>query len=63
MDLTKIYGLDGLKPKNKGHANFYECCDLTKKVCLIYIEKVDYKTRCIIVSQFLVLDFLNTDIH
>ena len=20
-----------LKPKNKGHANFYECCDLTKK--------------------------------
>ena len=24
----------GLKPKNKGHANFYECCDLTKKVYL-----------------------------
>ena len=23
-----------LKPKNKGHANFYECCDLTKKVYL-----------------------------
>ena len=27
----------GLKPKNNGHANFYECCDLTKKVYLIYI--------------------------
>ena len=27
----------GLKPKNKGHANFYECCDLTKKVYLTYI--------------------------
>ena len=25
----------GLRPKNKDHANFYECCDLTKKVCLI----------------------------
>ena len=24
----------GLKPKNKGHANFYECCDLTEKVYL-----------------------------
>lgn len=22
---------------NKGHANFYECCDLTKKVYLILI--------------------------
>ena len=25
----------GLKPKSKGHANFYECCDLTKKVYLM----------------------------
>ena len=24
----------GLKPKNKGHANFYEYCDLTEKVYL-----------------------------
>ena len=23
-----------LKPKNKGHTYFYECCDLTKKVYL-----------------------------
>ena len=25
----------GLKPKNKGHTNFYECCDLTKKIYLV----------------------------
>ena len=30
---TKIF-LSSLKPKNKGHTNFYECCDLTKKVYL-----------------------------
>ena len=30
----KIYQLMGLKPKNKGHINFYECCYLTKKVYL-----------------------------
>ena len=33
----------GLKPKNKGHMNFYECCDLTEKVYLIYIY-----TYCIV---------------
>ena len=27
----KFFQLKGLKPKNKGHMNFYECCDLTKK--------------------------------
>ena len=37
MDFTKIFQLKGLKPKNKGHKNFYECCDLTKKVCLMFI--------------------------
>ena len=31
-DFSKIYQLKSLKPKNKGHTNFYECCDLTKKV-------------------------------
>ena len=31
IDFTKIYWLKGLKLKNKGHTNFYECCDLTKK--------------------------------
>ena len=25
-----------MKPKNKDHTNFYECCDLTKKVYLTY---------------------------
>ena len=36
LDFSKIYQLKGLKPKNKGHANFYECCDLTEKVYLQY---------------------------
>ena len=32
--LVKIYQLKGLQPKNKGHTNFYEFCDLTEKVYL-----------------------------
>ena len=35
LDFTKIFESKGLKPKIKGHMNFYECCDLTKKVYLI----------------------------
>ena len=35
---TKIYLLKGLKPKNNGNTNFYECCDLTKKVYLQYFH-------------------------
>ena len=31
IDFSKIFPLKGLKPKNKGHTNFYECCDLMKK--------------------------------
>ena len=32
IDFTKIiFRLKGLKPKNKGHTNFYECSNLTKK--------------------------------
>ena len=34
-DFTNIFQLKGLKPKNKGHVNFYECCDLTKNVYLV----------------------------
>ena len=34
-----MFQLKGLKAKNKGHTNFYECCDLTKKY---YILKVTY---------------------
>ena len=29
-----MYPLKGLELKNKGHTNFYECCDLTEKVYL-----------------------------
>ena len=38
MDFTKIFQLKGLKPKNKVHMNFYECCGLTEKV---YLMKTD----------------------
>ena len=35
-------------PKNKGHANFYECCDLMKKVYLqntyqLYLPSISLK--------------------
>ena len=33
----------GLKPKNKSHANFYQCCDLTKKVYLAYTIYIFFK--------------------
>ena len=39
MYFSKIFQLKGLEPKNKGCTTFYECCDLTKKVYLIYIEE------------------------
>ena len=35
----------GLKPKNKGHANFYECCDLTKKVYLMWTQFINRCSR------------------
>ena len=38
-DFSKIYRLKGMKPKNKGHMNFYECCVLTKKVCISKLER------------------------
>ena len=38
MDFSIIYRLKGLKPKNKDDANFYECCDLTKKKYLLYTK-------------------------
>ena len=34
IDFTKFYQLKGLEFESKGHTNFYECCDLTKKVYL-----------------------------
>ena len=36
MDFNKILKLKGLKPRNNGHMNFYERCDLTKKVYLAH---------------------------
>jgi len=36
IEFTKIYQLKGLKPKNNGHINFYERCDLIK--ISIYLE-------------------------
>ena len=36
-DFPKIFQFKGLKPKDKGHTNFYECCDLKKKVYLAVV--------------------------
>ena len=50
IDFTKIiFQLKGLKPKNKGHSNFYECCDLTKKVYLKYIYG---ENNCFSITRF-----------
>ena len=43
IDSSKIYRLKGLKPKNKGHMNFFECCDLTKKVYLVEASQVTWR--------------------
>ena len=40
----------GLKPKNKGCANFYECCDLTKKVYLKYYIYTSKVLKCVVVA-------------
>ena len=37
IDFTEVFQLKCLKSKNKGHTNFYDCCDLTKKVYLLYL--------------------------
>ena len=37
--ITKIFQFKGLNPKNKGHTNFYECCDLTKKSISSFLWK------------------------
>ena len=46
VSFNKIFRLKGLKPKNKGHMNFYECCDFTKKVCLIYMLHIFFPHNC-----------------
>ena len=35
--LVDRFFLKGLKPKNKGHTNFYECCDLRRNIYLVYL--------------------------
>ena len=47
--------LKGLKHKNKGHTNFYECCDLTEKVYLMYTLLFLFKiySLCISVLQMM----------
>ena len=47
MDFTNIFQFKGLKPKNKGHANFYESSDLTKKVYLAKIAQVCILKSCL----------------
>ena len=37
IDFTKILQLKDMNPKVKDHMNFYEWCDLTKKVYLIVL--------------------------
>ena len=42
QDFSIIYQLKGLKPKTNGRTNFYECCNLTKKV---------YLTHCVLATH------------
>ena len=51
--------MKGLKPKNKDHTNFSECCDLTKKVYLTYTVEFDvtilyYPSTLLLVHQEIV---------
>ena len=55
MDFTKIFQLKGLKSKNKDGKNFYECCDLTKKV-LVSIRYISWFSRTEVTLNCLVLD-------
>ena len=42
---SKIYPLKSLRPKNKGHANFYKCSDLTNKYYLIIFYNFNYDQK------------------
>ena len=45
VDFIEIYQLKGLEPKIKGSTNFYDCCDLTKKMYLLLgvVNVLSYK--------------------
>ena len=45
MNFTNTFQLKGPKPKNKGQTNFYECCDLTKKVYLAVHTYIETRRR------------------
>ena len=51
IDSSKIYQLKCLKPKNKDHTNFAECCDLMEKVYLISIYDIVEISTLIIQNQ------------
>jgi len=54
IDFTKIFQLKGLKPKNKGSLNFYECWDLTKKV---YLASYIFKEQGDIIKRLNIIYF------
>ena len=45
MEFTNIFQLKDPKPKNKGQTNFYECCDLMKKVYLAVHTYIETRRR------------------
>ena len=45
MDFINIFQLKDPKPKNKGQTNFYECCDLMKKVYLAVHTYIETRRR------------------
>ena len=56
IDITQIYWLKGLKPKNKGHTNFYEHCVLMKKYFqpthITYLEDAKFFDRFLLLETF-----------
>ena len=47
----------GLKLKYNGHTNFYECCDLTKKVYLVYTYIcIEWKTHLYICFVYVLIN-------
>ena len=49
-DFPKVFQLKHLKPKNKGRTDFYEYCDLTKKVYLMYMYISTYLCTYLILN-------------
>ena len=64
-DFSKIYQLKGLKPKNKDHTKFYECCDLMKKVYDMYVHRLwqHFNTPTSCTNAFTYVEIQGTDKH